>query len=261
MKDHTNAVGRRSVGARQRRHWRWRVVDIAVASVIGVASSLVFWAADFLPFDGLQALVPGLGGLINGLWLCAGPLAAVIIRKPGAAVYAELLAAFCESLLGDFWGVLKTILPGLVQGLFAELAFLLVGYGVWNLWTTLLSGALAGVGCWLYSFVGDLQAISLTGAYGLSYLTTTVISGIVFAGALVWRLCLAIARTGVLDRFESGRAARRRRMCQHALLRWRKAGVPRQYGTRVRGNHTECGHRKDRIVCGAFVSHFQERRS
>ena len=228
MKNHINAAEWDSIGALQRRHlcghWRWRVVDIAVASVIGVASSLVFWAADFVPFDGLQSLVPGLGGLINGLWLFAGPLAAVIIRKPGAAIYAELLAAFCESLLGDFWGVLKTILPGFIQGLFAELAFLLVGYSVWNLWTTILSGALAGVGCWLYSFVSDLQAISLTGSYGLSYLVATVISGVVFAGVLVWHLFLMIARTGVLDRFESGRVARRRRKVSACLATLTKGG-------------------------------------
>ncbi|MDD6087642.1 MAG: ECF transporter S component, partial [Bifidobacterium boum] len=70
---------------------KWRVVDIAVASVIGVASALIYWLVALLtaaPWTALDAVVPGLPGLFNGLWLFAGPLAAIIVRKPGAAVYA-----------------------------------------------------------------------------------------------------------------------------------------------------------------------------
>lgn len=65
---------------------KWRVVDIAVASVIGVASALIYWAVAFFsaaPWSVLEAVVPGLAGIFNGLWLFAGPLAAVIVRKPG----------------------------------------------------------------------------------------------------------------------------------------------------------------------------------
>jgi len=193
---------------RYHRYLRWRPVDIAVASVIGVASSIIFWAADFLPFDGLQALIPGLGGLLNGLWLFAGPLAAIIIRKPGAAFYTEFLAAFFETFMGDFWGGVKTLLPGIIQGLGAEIAFCLFFYCVWNIWTTLFSGALSGVFCWLYSFLTDLQAIKLTGPYGLAYLYFTILSGTIVAGLFVWIVYKKIAMTGALDRFESGRQIR-----------------------------------------------------
>ncbi len=82
---------------------KWRVVDIAVSSVIGVASALIYWAVAFFsaaPWSVLEAVVPGLAGIFNGLWLVAGPLAAVIVCKPGAALYAEVVAGVLESAMG-----------------------------------------------------------------------------------------------------------------------------------------------------------------
>ncbi|AKV56101.1 ABC transporter permease [Bifidobacterium actinocoloniiforme DSM 22766] len=187
------------------------MADIAVASVIGVASALIYWLVAMLvaaPTPILEGIVPGLAGVFNGLWLFAGPLALVIVRKPGAGVYAEVVAAVLEALLGSQWVPVETFLIGLLQGIMAELAFLFFAYRVWNLATTLLSGALSAVGCWLYVFLTNLQAISLTGPYGLVCFLTTLASGLLFAGFLVWRLYLAIAHTGALDRFESGRLAR-----------------------------------------------------
>lgn len=189
----------------------WRVVDIAVASVIGVASALIYWLVATLtygPWAALDVLVPGLPGLFNGLWLFAGPLAAVIVRKPGAAIYAEVVAGVLEALLGNMWGGAATFLIALVQGIMAEIAFLVFAYRKWTLPITILSGALSGLGCWGYSFFTNLQAIDLGGSYGVMYLVTTVISGIVFAGVLMWFLYVAIAKTGALDKFASGREVR-----------------------------------------------------
>lgn len=209
VNNQTNQVDTQTVGkARGPVNLRWRVVDIAVASVIGVASAFIYWAAIFIPWDALQAVIPGFAGIVNGFWLFAGPLAAIIVRKPGAAIYAELLAAILEGLMGNQWGGAETILIGLVQGAMAEIAFLIVAYKIWNIGTALLSGALAGVGCWGYSFFTNLQAIDMGGDYGIIYLVATVVSGAVIAGALTWLLYIGIARTGVLDRFESGRAVR-----------------------------------------------------
>ena len=107
---------------------KWRVVDIAVASVIGVASALIYWVvaiATAAPWSALEAIIPGLAGVFNGLWLFAGPLAAIIVRKPGAAVYAEVVAGVLEALMGNMWGGVETFLIALVQGLFAEIAFLI----------------------------------------------------------------------------------------------------------------------------------------
>ncbi|MFT8356873.1 ECF transporter S component [Bifidobacterium aquikefiri] len=199
-----------SVTGSSRISLRWRVVDIAVASVIGVVSSLIFWAAALLwnvAGSPMEAVVPGLSGLLNGLWLFAGPLAAIIVRKPGAAVYAEVIAAVLEAILGNAWGI-STLYIGLVQGIMAEIAFVIFMYRTWNLAVTALSGLLAGIGCWGYTFFTNLQAIDWAGSYGFINLITTIISAVVVAGVLMWYLYIAIAHTGALDRFASGRDVR-----------------------------------------------------
>ncbi|MFX6269949.1 ECF transporter S component, partial [Acinetobacter baumannii] len=73
---------------------RWRVVDIVVASVIGVAAGVVFWAwgQAWTPLSTALAFLPGLEGLLAGGWLFAGVLGGLVIRKPGAALYAEVVA-------------------------------------------------------------------------------------------------------------------------------------------------------------------------
>lgn len=201
-------IGRNPSPTFGRHGHRWRVVDIAVASVIGVASAVIYWVVGIItsvPWSFLDGLIPGLGGILNGFYLFAAPLSILIVRRPGAAIYAELVAAVLESLLGSVWVPVEVLLIGLLQGFMAELIFLLVGYRRWNIRTVTLSGMSAGLGCWLYSFCTHLQAINLTGPYGLVYLLATLVSGALISGVLVWYLYLAIARTGALDRFESGR--------------------------------------------------------
>ncbi|MBQ5493050.1 MAG: ECF transporter S component [Aeriscardovia sp.] len=189
------------------RVWRWRVVDISTASCLGVACGIVFWAADFLPFSALQAILPGLGGFLNGLWLFAAPLCAVIIRKPGAALFCELLASVLEALMGNIYGGASVIIPGFFEGLGAEIVFAFFFYRVWNLWTACLASLLSGFFCWAESFLTDLQAISFSGPYGLAYLLFTLLSAFI-SGLGSWYIYKAIARTGALDRFASGRAGR-----------------------------------------------------
>ena len=130
-----------------RRVYRWRVVDIVVASVLAVAAGLVFvlWNIASNPIGAsLGALLPGLQALLGGGWLFAGVLTALVIRKPGAALYGELVAATVSALVGNQWGVL-TLESGLVQGLAAELVFAVFLYRVWNLPVAVLSGAAAGL--------------------------------------------------------------------------------------------------------------------
>ena len=190
-------------------NYKWRVVDIVVAAVIAIASGVIFWAWDIVssvPMTPLEAITPGLAGLVNGMWLFAGPLAAIIVRKPGAALFAETVAAFLELLMGNQWGVGGSLIVGIIQGLGAEIGFAIFLWKKWNLGTTILSGALAGVGCWAYYWATN-PGWAL--AYVATYLVTSIISGIVIAGALMWFLHKAIAATGALDRFPSGRSQAR----------------------------------------------------
>ena len=185
-------------------NYRWRVVDIVVAAVIAVASGVIFWGWDIVctaPLNLFAAVTPGFEGLLNGFWLFAGPLAAIIVRKPGAALFAETLAAALELTLGNQWGVGGSLIVGIMQGAFAEIGFAIFAYKRWNVLGTVLSWGFAGIGCWLYYWLthpawGALQVTV--------YLITSIISGLVF-GAVIYALHKAIAATGVLDRFASGR--------------------------------------------------------
>ena len=97
---------------------KWRVVDIVVAAIVAVASGVIFWAWDFIyavPTALFDSLTPGLGGLFHFMWLFAGPLVAIIIRKPGAAFFGETIAAVIETLLGNPFGVAHALLIGMAQ--------------------------------------------------------------------------------------------------------------------------------------------------
>ncbi|WP_432623821.1 ECF transporter S component [Bifidobacterium sp.] len=184
---------------------KWRVVDIVVTAIIAVASGVIFWGWDIVctaPLAIFEAVTPGFEGLLNAFWLFAGPLAAIIVRKPGAALFAETLAAAIELTMGNQWGVGGSLIVGIMQGLGAEIGFAIFAYKKWNPLSSAISGALAGIGCGLYYWLTNPAWNALRVSI---YLGTSIISGAVLAGVVMYFLQVAIAKTGVLDRFESGR--------------------------------------------------------
>jgi energy-coupling factor transport system substrate-specific component len=191
------------------RNFRWRVVDIVVASIIGVASGLIFvlWNQASNPLGGLLTpILPGLQGLLGGGWLFAGVLGGLIIRKPGAALYTELLAALVSTLIGgNAWGPL-VLVSGLTQGLGAELVFALFLYGNYRAYVALLAGAGAGIALTITDLIFWYPGASAS-FMGI-YLTASIISGVIVAGLLSWLALKGLARTGALSRFASGRDTR-----------------------------------------------------
>ncbi|WP_139416925.1 ECF transporter S component [Agromyces laixinhei] len=190
---------------RTQRDLRWRVVDIVVASVIGVATGLLFliWNnIGYAWFSAADAFTPGLGGIAVGIWLIGGVLGGLIIRKPGAALFVELLAAIVSALIGNQWGV-ETIYSGVMQGLGAELIFAVFAYRRFGVVPAMLAGAAAGAAAWTLELFtsGNLQ--KSPEFLGL-YLTTVVISGAVLAGLLGWFIVRGLAATGALSRFAAG---------------------------------------------------------
>ena len=184
--------------------WRWRVVDIVVAAVIGVAAGVIYWAWQF-PAAGFAAVLPGVQSLGYGIWLLAGVLAALVVRKPGAALFAELVAAIVEALVGNAWGGPITILYGVIEGLGAELIFALFLYASWRLGTAMLAGALAGIGGGILDLVFYTPAATINATYITVYLVCFAISGAVLAGVVGWLIVRALVPTGALNRFASGR--------------------------------------------------------
>jgi len=190
--------------------FRWRVVDIVVASVIGVAAGVLFWlwGLAWPGLDSVLSFTPGLSGLLAGGWLFAGVLGGLIIRKPGAALYTEVVAAVVSMALGTQWAFL-TFVWGLVQGAAAELGFAILLYANWRLLGALTSGALAGIAVGLLDTnFSSVAALSFEAR--VVYFVSAVVSGIVIAGLLSWVIAKALAATGALDRFAAGREARAR---------------------------------------------------
>lgn len=183
----------------------WRVVDIVVASIIGVGAGVVFWAWG-LAYNGLSTFLqflPGFSAILGGGWLFAGVLGGLVIRKPGAAVYTELIAAVVSALIGTQWGFL-TLESGLVQGLGAELVFLAFGvYRRFDLIVAITAGAASGLALAINDLI--LWYPGVAAAFQAVYLVSAIVSGAVIAGIGSFYLVRAIARTGALQRFAAGR--------------------------------------------------------
>ncbi|APT90330.1 membrane protein [Corynebacterium sphenisci DSM 44792] len=188
---------------------RWRIVDIVTAAVLGVAVGVVFVAWNLIGGAGygfLDAFTPGLGGLFIGVWLLGGTLGGLIIRKPGAALFVEVLAAGVSAAVGNQWGI-SVLYSGLAQGLGAELVLAILLYRRFGLAAALATGAGAGVGAIILElFTSGNLAKSLE--FNLIYGACVLLSGAVLAGLLGLGLTRALARTGALDRFAAGREAR-----------------------------------------------------
>ena len=188
---------------------RWRVIDIVTAAVLGVACGLIFvvWnQVGNAALEGLKAITPGLDGLATGVWLLGGTLGGYVIRKPGAALFVELMAATVSMALGSQWAV-ETIYSGLAQGIGAELVFALVAYRRFNAAIVGVAGAVSFAFEWVLELFlyGHIEKGLL---YNVIYLVCGAVSGVVLAGILAWALTNALAKTGALDRFASGRGGR-----------------------------------------------------
>lgn len=183
----------------------WRVIDIVIAAVLGVACGLIFLVWNVVggaSFSALDALTPGFGGLIAGVWFLGGPLGGLIIRKPGAAIFVELLAAIVSAVVGNQWGI-STLYSGLAQGIGAELIFAIFVYRRYNLMVATIAGIGAGLGAWVLEFF--MGNIAMSFEFNMIYLICTAISGAVLAGILAWLLTRSLVATGALDRFAVGR--------------------------------------------------------
>ncbi len=189
-----------------RRRYEWRVVDIVVASVIAVAVGVIFfaWSAGYSGVAAVTAAYPPLAGLYSGGWLIAGVLGGFIIRKPGAAIYCEVVAAAVSALIGTQFGV-AVLLSGLIQGIGAELIFALFLYRRWNLGVALLAGL--GAGLALAVSENIMYNAAWTMDHKLMYGVFAAVSGVVLAGLLSWVATRGLAKTGALSSFASGRTA------------------------------------------------------
>ena len=189
----------------------WRTVDLLTVAFLGAAFGIAYWGwglAYQAPATALGNLFPPLQGLTGGPWLMAGVVGGLVIRRPGAALFCEVIAALVEMLPGSQWGF-TALISGVLQGLGAELAFLVLGYGAFGIGAALLAGALSAPFEAVYEWFVYWTDWGM--AYKLIYGVILTISGALIAGGLGWALTTALARAGALGAFPPGQEARESR--------------------------------------------------
>ena len=205
----------------------WRTVDIITIAFLGAALGVAFWGWGVFYEGPLTALKIGyapLMGLFVGPWFLAGVVGGLGVRRPGAALFCEVVAALVSMLPGTEWGA-TVLVSGILQGLGAELAFAIFGYSAFGAAAAALAGVLSAPLEWAFEVVqfpaswADLPVLSAFAGGGgwyaewvlrdkLVYLGAMAVSGAVLAGLLGWLLVRALARAGALSAFPAGQEHR-----------------------------------------------------
>jgi len=187
----------------------WRGVDLITAAMLAVAFGVMFWGFDTFIYPILSTATAGFppaGELMLGVWLIPAVVGALVIRRPGAAVFTELVAANVELFLGNKWGV-AVLLSGVLQGLGVELALALFRHRRFGVIVAVLGGVLAAafeiVFYEWYSYVADYSM-----AWKVIYLGCGMVSGAAVAGVGGWALVRGLAGTGALNAFPPGQEIR-----------------------------------------------------
>jgi energy-coupling factor transport system substrate-specific component len=188
----------------ERASMRWRTVDIVVTAVLGVAFGVVFWAWNLVWAATGTAFTafPPAQALMYGVWLLPAVVAPLIVRKPGAAIFAETVAAIVSALLGAQWGA-QVVLYGLLEGLAGELGYAVFRYRRFGWPQALLSAVLAGAMAAVLDLVYWYPL--WTAGWKLTYVLVVVASTVVICGIGGMALVRALARTGALSSFAAGR--------------------------------------------------------
>jgi energy-coupling factor transport system substrate-specific component len=174
----------------------WRTRDIVVVAVIAVAFGVFFWAFG-IAWSPLEALGPAKNLLYAG-WLLPAIVAPLVVRKAGAAFFAEVVAAGVSMLIGSQWSV-DTLVSGVVQGAAAELVFALFRYRNWSL-PVLAAASLAAMAA---AFVHDWLVYYPTWDAGALVVLAVAmgVSGLIVLPLVSQAIVAALRQTGVLEGF------------------------------------------------------------
>lgn len=190
---------------------RFRTVDLLVTVAIGAAFGVAFlgYGALYSLIGPLTALFRPAEGLLMGIWFLPAMIAALVVRKPGAALLAELIAASLEMLLGGQWGW-GTVVSGVLQGGGVEIAFLAFRYRRFTLPVAMLGGVIAAALEWVYERFAYYPEMSWP--FAIVLLGFALVSGALACGALGWAVVRALAATGALDALPAGREHAEKRL-------------------------------------------------
>ena len=156
------------------------IFEMVLTTVVAVALGVSVWGWTFIYEIAKPFLkISGLSYLAAGFWIFASVFLSQIVRKPGIAIIASVIAAFVESLL-THWGIVS-VLWGIVQGLGAELIFMLFLYRKWDLWVVITASALSAAFSYALDFcLYDYKNLSV--GFNLVQFVSFILSSAVLAG-------------------------------------------------------------------------------
>lgn len=173
----------------------WRTRDILLTAIVGVVFGVVFVAWNGL-YAGLEFVQPPVfKDAVYGMWLVPAILAPLLIRKPGAAVFAEIAAAGVSLLFGTQWGP-DVLLSAFVQGAAAELVFAMAGYQRWSIVVLGAAAIASAIGAWLHDWVLYYADVAMD--VQLLRVAIMAVSAVVFAAFGSVAIERSLRRAGVL---------------------------------------------------------------
>lgn len=183
----------------------FRTVDLVSAAMLGVAFGVVFWAWGLVynaPSEAMGAIFAPLAGLWYSPWLVAGVVGGLLIRRPGAALITEVVAAVVSALIGTQWGWL-VLASGVLQGLGVEIALALFAWKRFGPGVAMLAGLLAAT-LEVVFLEWHLYYADWTWAFKFAFLGIFGLSGAVVAGLGGLALVRSLAKVGAVDAMPPG---------------------------------------------------------
>ncbi len=183
----------------------WRGIDLVTLAVLGVALGIAFWGFDsfvYPQFMVLTTALPPLQELALGVWILPAVAGMLLVRRPGAALMTELVAAALEATLGNKWGI-SVLYSGLLQAVGVELVAALRRWQRFSVGYAVLGGTAAAVlEVVVYEWWAYVPAYSWE--WKIIYLLAGMISGALIAGVGGHYLVKALAATGAVNAFPPG---------------------------------------------------------
>ena len=188
-----------------RHRYRWRVVDLVAVAVLGSVFGIVYWAWDQLWVITTPIFAfPPAHSMAYGVWMLPQVIAAMLVRRPGAAMFGSMSAVIVSAFMGNVFG-LTVLLYGVVQGGLAEVVFAAWRYRRFNWFTAGLATGLAAVGGTFLDVV--LYYPLWDDPWKYAYIIIGGLSSFVLGALLAPFVIRRLAATGALDGLPAGRTA------------------------------------------------------
>jgi energy-coupling factor transport system substrate-specific component len=175
----------------------WTLREILIVAVLGAVFGVLYlaWVQVWLIAQAVFGAITM--DVVMGFWFIVSIIAAAIIRKPGAALLSEVLAALVQILLGSPAG-LMLLVSGLVQGGGAEAVFAATRWRNYRLPVLMLAGVGAAVFSFIYTWI-RFDYGALAPGLLIAMFVLRCLSGALLGGLLGHLVTEALYKTGVLS--------------------------------------------------------------